>query len=103
MIFFSVQFRDNSLLVLKMRLQVFSFTSKKVQGFPSDRKILMSLLSVLFHLQNHVSVFWDLFLDKISGETFIMSLKSSREQFVNPPTLVDKNPDNISGFELTFQ
>ena len=48
-----------SLLVLKMRFQVFSFASKKVQGFSSDRKILMSLLSVLFHLQNRVSVFWN--------------------------------------------
>ena len=54
---FSVQFRDNSLLVLKMCFQVFLFASKKVQGFSGDRKILMSLLSVLFHLQNDVSVF----------------------------------------------
>ena len=54
---FSVRFCDNLLLVLKMHFQVFSFASKKVQEFSSDRKILMSLLSVLFHLQNHVSVF----------------------------------------------
>ena len=54
---FSVRFCDNSLLMLKMRFQAFSFASKKVQGFSSDRKILMSLLSVLFHLQNRVSVF----------------------------------------------
>ena len=40
---FSVRFCDNSLLVLKMRFQVFSFASKKVQGFSSDRKMLMSL------------------------------------------------------------
>ena len=40
-----------------MRFQVFSFARKKVQGFSSDRKILMSFLSVHFHLQNHVSVF----------------------------------------------
>ena len=40
---FSVRFCDNSLLVLKMRFQVFSFERKKVQGFSSDRKILMSL------------------------------------------------------------
>ena len=52
---FSVWFCDNSLLVLKMLFQVFSFASKKVQGFSSDKKIL--LLSVLFHLQNRVSVF----------------------------------------------
>ena len=57
MICFSVRFCDNSLLVLKMRFQVFSFASKNVQGFSSDRKILMTLLSVLFHLQNCVSVF----------------------------------------------
>ena len=55
---FSVRFCDNLLLVLKTRFQVFSLASKKVQGFPSDRKILMSLLSVLFHLQNCVSAFW---------------------------------------------
>ena len=53
----STRICDNSLLVLKMRFQVFTFASKKVQGFSSDRKILMPLLSVLFHLQNHVSVF----------------------------------------------
>ena len=55
---FSVRFCDNLPLVSKMRFQVFSFASKKVQGFSSDRKILKSLLSVLFHLQNFVSVFW---------------------------------------------
>ena len=32
-------------------------TSKKVPGFSSNRKLLMSLLSMLFHLQNCVSVF----------------------------------------------
>ena len=47
----------NSLLVLKMRFQLFSFASKKLQGFSSDRKILMSLLSVLFHLQSRVTDF----------------------------------------------
>ena len=47
------------LLILKIRFQAFSFASKKVQGFPSDRKILMSWLSVLFHLKNLVSVFWN--------------------------------------------
>ena len=52
-----VQFCDNSLLVLKMRFQVFSFASKKVQGFSSDRKILMLLLSVLFHLQTVSQLF----------------------------------------------
>ena len=52
-----MQFCDNSLLVLKMRFQAFSFASKKIQGFSSDRKILMSLLSVLFHLQNRASIF----------------------------------------------
>ena len=54
---FSVRFCNNSLLMLKMRFQVFSFANKKVQGFSSDRKILMSLLLVLFHLQNRVPVF----------------------------------------------
>ena len=54
---FSVRFCDNSLLVLKMRFQVFSFASKKVQGFSSDKKILMLLLTVLLYLENRVSVF----------------------------------------------
>ena len=45
--------------MLKMRLQIFSFANKKVQGFSSDRKILISLSSVLFYLQNHVSGFWN--------------------------------------------
>ena len=53
---FSVRFCDNSLIILKMRFQVFSLASKKVQRFSSDRKILMSLLSVLFHLQNCAAV-----------------------------------------------
>ena len=48
---FSVGFCDNLLLVLKMRFQVFSFESKKAQGFFSDMKILMSLVSVLFYRQ----------------------------------------------------
>ena len=51
-IFLSVRFWNNLLLVLKMRFLVFSFASKNVQGFSSDRNILMSLFSVLFHLQN---------------------------------------------------
>ena len=54
---FSVRFCNNSLLMLQMRFQVFPFASKKLRffkklskkGFSSDRKILMSLLSVLFH------------------------------------------------------
>ena len=57
---FSVQFCDNALLVLKIRFELFFFTNKKVQGFfQCNRKILMPLLSVLFYLQNHESVFWD--------------------------------------------
>ena len=51
-IFLPVRFCNNLLLVLKMRFLVFSFASKNVQGFSSDRNILMSLFSVLFHLQN---------------------------------------------------
>ena len=54
---FSVRFCDNLLLVLKTGFQVFSFARKMVQGFSIDSKILMSLLSVLFHLQNRVSFF----------------------------------------------
>ena len=38
---FSEQFCDNSLLVLKkIRFQVFSFASKRVQGFSSDREVI---------------------------------------------------------------
>ena len=58
-----------------MRFQVFSIARKKVQGFSSDREILMLLLPVLFQLQNRVSVFQN-FNFKIFGETFIMSVKS---------------------------
>ena len=54
---FFVRFCNDSLLVLKMRFQVFTFVTKKVQGFSKDGKILMSLLSVLFHLRKYVSVF----------------------------------------------
>ena len=56
-IYFSVRFCDDSLLVLKTSFQHFSLASNKVQGFFSDREELMSLLSVLFQLQNCVSVF----------------------------------------------
>ena len=56
-IYFSVWFCDNSLLVLKICFQFFSFASKKVKWFSSDRKISMLLLSVLIHLQKPVSVF----------------------------------------------
>ena len=41
MICFSVRFCDTSLLMLIRRFRVFSFASKKVQGFSSDRKTLM--------------------------------------------------------------
>ena len=40
-ILFSVRFCDNSLLMLKVRFQTFSFASKKVQGFSSGRKTLI--------------------------------------------------------------
>ena len=53
----SVQFYNSSLLVFKLRFQVFSLSCKKVQGFSIDRKLLMSLLSVLFHIPNRVSIF----------------------------------------------
>ena len=38
---FSVRFYDNSLLILKLRVHIFSFVSKNVKGFSSDRKTLM--------------------------------------------------------------
>ena len=64
--------------MLKVRFQVFSFASKKVQGFSSDMKTLMSLSSLLLQLQNHVSVFWNFnFGQYICRETFLMSLKST--------------------------
>ena len=40
-ILFSVRFCDNSLLMLKVRFQAFSFAIKKVQEFSSGRKTLM--------------------------------------------------------------
>ena len=44
--------------MLKTRFRVFSLAKKKVEGFSSDRKIFISLLSVLFHLQNRFSQFF---------------------------------------------
>ena len=61
-----------------MHFQIFFFASKKVQGFSSDWKILMSVLLVLFYLQNRVSQFSEiLILARIFGETYIMSLKTT--------------------------
>ena len=54
---FSVKTTNISMLALKMLFQIFSFATKKVQGFPSHRT--MSLQPWLFHLQNHVTVFWN--------------------------------------------
>ena len=53
----SVRFCNNLRLALRMRFQVFPFASRKVQGFSSDRKILMLLQLLLIHLQNRVSDF----------------------------------------------
>ena len=47
---FSVRFCDNSLLVLKMCFQVFSFASKKAQGFSSNRKIIYKTVSQFFEI-----------------------------------------------------
>ena len=80
---FSVRFCDNSLVVLKMRFQVFSFASKNVQGFSSERKILMSLLSVLFHLQKLLSVFWNLDFQPRSAES-LKSTSFPQEIWENP-------------------
>ena len=55
---FSVRFCNDWLLVLKIRFQVFFLQAKKSTSFSSDRKILILLLSVLFHLQYSGSVFW---------------------------------------------
>ena len=38
---FSLRFCDNSLLMLKVHFQVFTFAIKKVQGVSSDRKTLL--------------------------------------------------------------
>ena len=51
--------RMNSLWIIFVKNAFSGLFLRKVQEFSSDRKILMSLLSVLFHLQNHVSVFWN--------------------------------------------
>ena len=61
MICFSAQFCENSLLVLKMRFQVFSLASKKVQGFSSDRKMLMQLYS-LFFIYKTISQFFEILI-----------------------------------------
>ena len=45
--------------IIQIPFRVFYFENKKLQGFSSGRKILVSLLSLLFHLQNRVSVFWN--------------------------------------------
>ena len=45
-------------MVLKMRFQVFSLASKRVQGFSSDRNILILLLSVLFHCTKNEVFHW---------------------------------------------
>ena len=73
---FSVRFCDNSLLVLKMSFQVFSFPSKKVQGFSSDRKIIILFYSLLFHLHNCVSVFWNVHFLKFQSHFLKNSDKS---------------------------
>ena len=44
---------------LNMSFQVFSSANKKIQGFSSDRKILMPLLLVVFCLENRASVFFN--------------------------------------------
>ena len=76
LICFSARFYKNLLLVLKMRFQVFCFSSKKVQGVSSDRKIIMSLLSVHFHQQNRVSVFWNFnFYPKYLGNIYVPEIK----------------------------
>ena len=50
LICFPVRICDNLLLVLKMCFQFFFFARKKVQGYYSDRKLLISLLSLFFYL-----------------------------------------------------
>ena len=54
---FSLRFCDIAVLVLKIYFQFFCFASQKLQGFSSDRNILMKMLSVFYHLQSRISVF----------------------------------------------
>ena len=49
---FSAHFWDNSTLMLKIRFQVFSSTSK-------HENINVVVISALLSLQNHISVFWN--------------------------------------------
>ena len=42
---------------MHFHFQVFYFASEKVERFYSDSKILMALLSLLFHLQNVSQLF----------------------------------------------
>ena len=59
---FSAHFWDNSTLMLKIRFQVFSSTSKNIQGFSGDMKISMLLLSVLFYLYKTISQFFEILI-----------------------------------------
>ena len=64
--------------MLKTCFQVFSFKSRKVQGFSSDRKnvnvvVILSLLST----ETYLSFLKFYFLGKIFWETLIMFVKST--------------------------
>ena len=103
-IFFPVPFCDNSLLVLKMPFQVYSFTSKKVQVFFNDRKMLLSLLSLLFEISTFSQDIWGNIhcvckINLISYGTLIKALylpsktnlKKSETQFCRRKTAKDGN------------
>ena len=58
---FSVRFCDNSLLVLKMRFKVFSFASKKYDGFPVTGRYYNRCYQCLF-IYKTVSQFFEILI-----------------------------------------
>ena len=87
-LFFLVQFCDNSLLVLKMRFQPYSFASTKVKGFLSDRKILMSLFYQCSFIYKNVPQFFEIFIfsqsQDIWGNVHYVPESTSDKSFLSP-------------------
>ena len=73
--FFLVPFCDNSLLVLKMRFQVFSLARKNFFQWQKDINVVV--ISVFSSTKLCLSFSKVLFSAKVFYETFIMSLKST--------------------------
>ena len=74
---FSVRFYDNSLLLLKMCFQVFSFASKKVQGTFSDKRYYCRYYQCSFISKTVSQFFETLTFSQDNWETFITFKASS--------------------------